>query len=58
MPTDVLLSVAQRRARDKKDAADLKAIVFLVPMIACLLSLSLCVECHAFQCALLQLAAD
>ena len=58
MPTDVLLSVAERRARKKKDSADLIAIIFLVPAIACLFSCSLSLECRAFECAVIQMAGE
>ena len=47
--------VEQRRRRDKKEAADLRAYLVLVPLIACLFSVLLSMESHAFECAFVQL---
>jgi hypothetical protein len=58
MPTDILVSVAERRIREKRDAADLIAIVFLIPMIACLLSCALSFECRAFEYALVEMGTE
>jgi hypothetical protein len=58
VPTNISLSIADRRDRDKKNAADLTAILFLIPIIACLVSISLCFECHAFECAVIQMADE
>jgi hypothetical protein len=55
MPMDLLLSIEQRRRRDKKEAADLRAYLVLVPLIACLFSVLLSMESHAFECAFVQL---
>ena len=57
MPTDVVRSFADRRARDKKSAADLRAVVLLIPMIVCLLSLSLSLEYPAIQTGLVSMAS-
>ena len=58
MPTDILFSVAERSAREKKDAADLRAALVLVPVIACLFSIALSIESRAFECALIESAAE
>jgi hypothetical protein len=53
MPTDVLVALEERRLAKKKEAADLRAFLLLIPMIACLLSIILSVESRAFECAVL-----
>jgi hypothetical protein len=58
VPTEILLSLAERRGRETKDTADLFAIVFLVPMIARSLSCALSLECRAFECAFLQMGIE
>jgi hypothetical protein len=58
MPTDVLLSIEERRVAKKKEAADLRAYLFLIPVIACLFSILLCVESYAFQGALIMLGTE
>jgi hypothetical protein len=52
MPTDILLSIEQKRLARKKEAADLRAMLLLVPLIMCLFSIVLAVESHAFECTL------
>ena len=52
MPTDILLSVEQRRIAERKNSADLRVILLLLPLIACLLSIILSVESAAFEGAL------
>lgn len=58
MPTDLLASVSDRRDRDRKNAADLLAILVLVPLIACLLSIALSYESVAFETAFIRMSAD
>lgn len=58
MPTNISLSVADRRDRDRKNAADLTAFLFLIPLIACLVSITLCFESRAFECAVIQMADE
>lgn len=57
MPTDVVRSLADKRVRDKKSAADRKAVVLLIPMVACLLSLCLSLVYPAIQSGLVIMAA-
>ena len=52
MPTDVLLAIEQRVAVEKREAADLLAILLLVPLVACLFSILLSVQSQAFESAL------
>ena len=52
MPTDVLRTIEQRIAAEKRNAADLFAILVLVPTIMCLVSILLSAESYAFECAL------
>ena len=49
MPTDILYSIEQRRLNRKKEAADLRTYLFLIPLIACLVSIFLCIESPAFE---------
>jgi hypothetical protein len=58
VPTNISLSIANRRDRNKKNAADLTAVLFLIPSIACLGSITLCFECHAFERAVIQMADE
>ena len=58
MPTDVLVSVSDRRDRDRKNGADLLVILFLVPLIACLFSIALSYESLAFETTLIQMSDD
>jgi hypothetical protein len=55
MPTDVWLSIEQRRAAKKKEAADLQASLLLIPLMVGLISILLSVESRAFACALVAL---
>ncbi len=48
MPTDIFLSIEERRLAREKEAADLGAYLFLIPLIACLVSIALSVEFPAF----------
>jgi hypothetical protein len=57
MPTDVLLSIEERRLARLKEAADLRAYLFLIPLAVCLLSIILSVESHAFECALIHMGS-
>jgi hypothetical protein len=57
MPTDILLSIEQRRLARKKEAADLTAYLLLIPLIVCLVSIALSVNSHAFACAIVHLAS-
>jgi hypothetical protein len=52
MPTDMLRATEQRIAAEKRNAADLLAILVLVPTIMCLVSILLSAESYAFECAL------
>jgi hypothetical protein len=52
VPTDVLLSIEERRLRKIKQAADLKACLLLIPQIVCLGSIILGMECPAFAAAI------
>ena len=58
MPTDVCISVSDRRGRDRKNAADRLAILFLLPLIACLFSIALAYESVAFETTLIQMGED
>ncbi len=58
MPTDVLLSIEERRLAKKKEAADLRAYLFLIPLIGCLFSILLSMECQAYECALIMLGIE
>ena len=58
MPTNVVLSIAERRAAERKSAADLRAYLLLLPLIFCLCSIILCAESRAFECALIALGMD
>jgi hypothetical protein len=49
VPTDVLLSNEERRLARKREAADLRAYLCLIPMIACLACILLCVQSRAFE---------
>jgi hypothetical protein len=49
MPTDIFVSLQRRRLARQKEAADLRAYLFLIPLIACLLSIVLCLESRAFE---------
>jgi hypothetical protein len=51
--TNVLLSIEERRAAESKQAAYLQAMLLLIPLAACLFSMLLCVESHAFECAII-----
>ncbi len=55
MPTDVLLPFQRRRAEKKREAADLQAILLLIPLIACLVSVLLSVQSLAFESAIVTL---
>jgi hypothetical protein len=57
MPTDVILSVEAKRLAGLKEAADLRAYLFLIPLAICLLSIILSVESRAFECALVHMDA-
>jgi hypothetical protein len=52
MPTDMLRATEQRIAAEKRNAANLLAILVLVPTIMCLVSILLSAESYAFECAL------
>ena len=52
MPNDVLRTIERRIAAEKRNAADLLAILVLVPTIMCLVSILLSAESYAFECAL------
>ena len=58
MPTDILLSISERRAAERKNAADLRAFLLLIPLIICLLSIALSVESHAVECAIVELGTE
>jgi len=58
MPTDILVSVAERRERQKRNAADLIAMLVVVPLIACLFSITLCFESRAFECVTVLMATE
>ena len=58
MPTEVLLSVTERRDRDRKNAADLRAYLLLIPLIACLFSILLAFESRAFEAVFIELADE
>jgi hypothetical protein len=58
MPTDILLSIEERRVAKKKEAADLRAYLLLVPLIICLVSILLGTESHAYACALTMLGLN
>lgn len=58
VPTNISLSIEERRDRDRKNVADLTAFLFLIPLIACLMSVTLSFECHAFECAIVQMAGE
>jgi hypothetical protein len=53
MPTDVLLSIAERRVARRKEVADLGAYLLLIPLIACLGSIILTLEYPAFATAVI-----
>ncbi len=55
MPTDISLSIEERRLARKKEAADLRAYLLLIPLIACLLSIALSMESRAFECAVVSM---
>lgn len=58
MPTDVLVALRERRAVERRKAADLMAILLLIPLIACLISIALSVESRAFEFAIVELGAE
>ena len=58
MPTDVCISVSDRRGGDRKNAADRLAILFLLALIACLFSIALAYESVAFETTLIQMGED
>lgn len=58
MPTEVLLSVTERRDRDRKNAADLRTCLLLIPLIACLFSIFLAFESRAFEAVVIELAEE
>ena len=58
MPTDVLLSIEQKIAAEKKNAANLFAMLFLVPVIACLGSILLSLNSQAFAAVVLALGMN
>lgn len=58
MPTEITASIAERLSGQRKDAADLVAFVFLIPLAFCLGSIALSVECREIQCALVQMAGE
>jgi hypothetical protein len=58
VPTDVLLSIRERRAAERRTAANLRAILLLIPLIACLISITLSVESRAFEFAIIELGAE
>lgn len=58
MPTEVLLAVEERRARDRKNAADLRACLLLIPLIACLLSIVLSFESRTFEAVFIELSDE
>ena len=49
MPTNISASIDERRAENRRNAADLRAYLFLIPVIACLLSILLSMESRAFE---------
>jgi hypothetical protein len=49
---------SRNRKRRKKEAADLRAYLFLIPLIACLCSIILSAESLAFESALIALGMD
>ena len=58
MPTEITASVAGRLSGQRKDAADLVAFLFLIPLDLCLGSITLTVECREIQCALVQMGGE
>lgn len=58
MPTNILESIAERRARDRKNGADARAYLLLIPLIACLFSILLSFESRAFEAVFIELADE
>jgi hypothetical protein len=58
VPTDVLLAFTRRRREKNREAADLQAILLLIPMVACLYSILLSVESLAFESAMVTLGLE
>jgi len=58
LPTEILLSVSQRRARDQRNAADFLAYLILIPLAACLFSIVLSFEYEAFEAVFIQMVAE
>jgi hypothetical protein len=52
MPTEISLAIENRRLAKKKETADLRAYLLLVPIIACLISIILALESPAYASAL------
>ena len=51
-------SIEQRRAAQRRTASDLRAYVFLTPVIACHFSILLALEFHAFECAMITMGLE
>lgn len=58
MPTNASHSYVERRARDRKNFADLQAYLLLIPLAACLFSIVLCFESQAFEAVFIELASE
>ena len=58
MPTDIAISIAQRRAAATRTAADLRAIVLLVPLIMAIMTIGLCMKSPAFAAGVIGLQAE
>jgi hypothetical protein len=54
----MLLSLEQRRAIQRKDAADLRAFLLLIPLIACLFSIVLSIESSTFARTIVEMGDE
>jgi hypothetical protein len=58
MPTDIAISIAQRRITATRAAADLRAIVLLVPLIMAIMTIGLSMKSPAFAAGVIGLQAE
>ena len=58
MPTDILLSIAEKLHRDRRNASDLRAYLLLIPLAACLFSIICSFESEAFEAVFIQMADE
>ena len=58
MPTNVFISIEQRRAIERRDAADLRAALLLTPLILGLGTIALAIKSPAFAAAMIILGTE